>query len=299
MDAVQIIEVAPRDGFQSVQSQIPLTQKLSVIAALVDAGLQQIEVGAFVSPKALPQMSDISALLAELEREQTLDGVQSMVLVPNLKGVQRALEHGCKTLNFVFSASEAHNLNNVAKTVQQSLDDLTGIAKALQTSLDVELRVSIATCFDCPFDGDVDPQWVLEVLQRTLSIAPNAKVALCDTTGRAHPFAVASLFTKAQQYLAAEQLIFHGHDTYGFAIANIAAAYQSGIRAFDSAVAGFGGCPFAPGASGNVATEDVVYFFHKAGIETSVDADKLKAAIELAQQIDGAQLSGHLRHLMR
>jgi hydroxymethylglutaryl-CoA lyase len=162
------------------------------------------------------------------------------------------------------------------------------------------LRVSLATSFDCPFEGKIDADDCLKILQQVLSISPDAQIAICDTTGRAHPFAVERLFIAALSILpSTTELIFHCHDTYGLAIANVAAAYRAGVRFFDTAVAGFGGCPFAPGASGNVATEDVVYFFESAGIETSVDSKKLKHAITLAEQIKGAQQGGSIRLLNR
>jgi hydroxymethylglutaryl-CoA lyase len=292
--AVTLIEVAPRDGFQSVSDFIPTAQKLTLIKALADSGLTHIEVGSFVSPKAIAQMADITEILHALETDSAFEKI---VLVPNQRGAVMAAEHDCQRLNFVFSASETHNLNNVNKRLEQSLDELKAVQKVIEHNQQLKLRVSLATTFDCPFAGSVDPDHSLRLVQKVLDICPSAQIALCDTTGRAHPFAVQNLFDRALQLVATDSLVFHCHDTYGLAIANVAAAYQAGVRYFDTAVAGFGGCPFAPGASGNVATEDVVYFFESAGITTNVDSHKLKQAITLAERINGAQLGGSIRHI--
>ncbi|NQZ33864.1 MAG: hydroxymethylglutaryl-CoA lyase [Oceanospirillaceae bacterium] len=295
---VTLIEVAPRDGFQSVKEMITTSDKLAIIAALARAGLQHIEVGSFVSPKAIAQMADIAPVLQGVA--QLPQSFECIVLVPNRRGAQLATEHVCQRLNFVFSASETHNLNNVNKTLSQSLAELRQVQSVVERSERLSLRVSLATSFDCPFSGKVNAQHTLALFQQVLDISPDAQLALCDTTGRAHPFAVRSLFERALALIAKpEQLIFHCHDTYGLAIANVAAAFEVGVRSFDTAVAGFGGCPFAPGASGNVATEDVVYFFESAGISTGVDSEKLKEAIALAEQIKGAQLGGSIRLLNR
>lgn len=307
-ERVTIIEVAPRDGFQSVVPLIPVATKVAVIKALYQAGLKHIEVGAFVHPKAIAQMADIEQVLSSVEqlKESEFNDAavglpfESIVLVPNTRGAQRAAEHSCQRLNFVFSVSEAHNLKNVRKTIDQSLVELQQVQQVVKDNPQLALRVSLATCFDCPFDGAVSQQLCLKVLQQVLALCPDAQIALCDTTGKAHPFAVERLFEKALAIVpAAAQLIFHCHDTYGMGIANVAAAYRAGVRSFDSAVAGFGGCPFAPGASGNVATEDVVYFFESAGIDTGVDLGKLNEAIYLAEHIEGAQLGGAIRLLNR
>jgi len=297
-DTVNIIEVAPRDGFQSVIEQISTDDKLAIITALANAGLKNIEVGSFVHPKAIPQMADITQVLAGIKAIE--HKFEAMVLVPNERGAQLATEQSCQRINFVFSASEAHNLNNVNKTLEQSLAELTAVQNVVAQSPTLQLRVSLATSFDCPFDGKVAPAHILQLLEKITRTCPDAQIALCDTTGRAHPFAVSALFEQVtKQVPDIASLIFHCHDTYGLAIAKVASAYHAGIRNFDTAVAGFGGCPFAPGASGNVATEDVVYFFESAGIDTGVNSEQLKHAISLAEKIKGAQLGGSLRHLNR
>ncbi|EPJ55908.1 MAG: hypothetical protein OFPI_02080 [Osedax symbiont Rs2] len=299
--AVTLIEVSPRDGFQSVVPIIPVADKVAIIRALSQAGLKHIEVGAFVHPKAIPQMADINQLLVELRRgDDNCDSFESIVLVPNQRGAVLAAQQQCQRVNFVFSVSEAHNLKNVRKSVDQSLQELRAVQQVIEKNPQMQLRVSLATSFDCPFAGAVDPQRCLDVLAQVTDICVNVQIALCDTTGRAHPFKVEQLFSKAFEQLDnSHQVIFHCHDTYGMAIANVAAAYRSGVRFFDTAVAGFGGCPFAPGASGNVATEDVVYFFESAGISTGIDSEKLRLAIQLAEKIEGAQLGGAIRLLNR
>jgi len=297
--AVTLIEVSPRDGFQSVVPIIPVADKVAIIRALSDAGLKHIEVGAFVHPKAIPQMADINQLLVELRKDTDfINNFESIVLVPNQRGTELAVQQHCQRVNFVFSVSEAHNLKNVRKSIDQSLHELRAVQQVVEQNPQMQLRVSLATSFDCPFAGAVDQQRCLEVLAQVCDICPDAQIALCDTTGKAHPFAVERLFSAAFEQLAGSHpVIFHCHDTYGMAIANVAAAYRAGVRFFDTAVAGFGGCPFAPGASGNVATEDVVYFFESAGICTGIDTNKLAVAIKLAEQIEGAQLGGSIRLL--
>ncbi len=299
--AVNIIEVAPRDGFQSVVPMIATETKVAMIEALSAAGLKHIEVGAFVHPKAIAQMADISQVLESVEENHALKGAfERIVLVPNERGAQRAAQQPCDRLNFVLSVSQTHNLKNVRKTLAESLAELELVQQVVAANPQLSLRVSLATSFDCPFDGTVNEELCLEVLKSVIEHTPAAQIALCDTTGKAHPFAVERLFDKALSIIdRSTEVIFHCHDTYGLGIANIAAAYRSGVRHFDSAVAGFGGCPFAPGASGNVATEDVVYFFESAGIDTGVDTSKLNQAIYLAEQIDGAQLGGSMRKLHR
>ncbi len=301
MSAVNIIEVAPRDGFQSVVPLIPVEAKLAMIDTLADSGLKSIEVGAFVHPKAIAQMADIEQVLTGIEHSTTLKPeYERVVLVPNERGALNAAQAPCDRLNFVFSVSETHNLKNVRKTLEQSLAELELVHKVVEANPQLSLRVSLATSFDCPFEGTVDEALCLQILQLAIKRAPCAQIALCDTTGKAHPFAVERLFDKALSITpSSTPIVFHCHDTYGLGIANVAAAYRSGARHFDSAVAGFGGCPFAPGASGNVATEDVVYFFESAGIDTGVDVSKLNRAICLAEQIEGAQLGGSIRQLNR
>lgn len=296
-NSVTIIDVAPRDGFQSVVPIIALKDKLAIITALANAGLKHIEVGAFVHPKAIPQMADIQPLLDNLASSPAnADRFESIVLVPNERGAILADKQACQRINFVISVSETHNLKNVRKTLVQSLEELAKVQAIVSQSSHLTLRVSLATSFDCPFDGAVDETLCLSVLQKVTALCPTAQVAICDTTGKAHPFAVEHLFNKAFEFLDKDvPVIFHGHDTYGLGVANVAAAYKAGVRIFDSAVAGFGGCPFAPGASGNVATEDIVYFFESAGIDTNIDSTKLKIAINLAEQIEGAQLGGRIR----
>ncbi|MEH6442561.1 MAG: hydroxymethylglutaryl-CoA lyase [Oceanospirillaceae bacterium] len=299
-NAVNIIEVAPRDGFQSVVPIISVAEKVAIIEALRDAGLKHIEVGAFVHPKAIAQMADIEQVLAALSLTNQPGAFESIVLVPNTRGAMRAAQQPCQRLNFVVSVSEAHNLKNVRKTLSESLLELQQVQQVVNDNSHLKLRVSLATSFDCPFDGTVNEGLCLQVLQQVIEQCPTAQIALCDTTGKAHPFAVESLFDKALKIMPdTTEVIFHCHDTYGLGIANVAAAYRAGVRSFDSAVAGFGGCPFAPGASGNVATEDLVYFFESAGIDTGIDMSKLNKAIYLAEHIEGAQLGGAIRLLNR
>ena len=297
MTDVTIVEVAPRDGFQAIEPLIPTERKLEVIRALLESGFERIEIGAFVSPKALPQMADIGEILDQLSPEKDL---RPAVLVPNRKGFELALEHGLQDIVYVLSVSEAHNRANVRRSVDESFAEL---AEALASSGGPTLRprLNLATCFHCPYEGRVDPERVLALVDRAAELNDQIEINLCDTTGRAAPNEVQSLFEAARQRLGEEgpALSFHGHDTYNLGIANALAAYRGGARVFDAAAAGLGGCPFAPGATGNTATEDLVFAFELMGVSTGIDLDRLLDAATLAARIEGGQAGGRVRLLPR
>lgn len=288
---IEIVEVAPRDGFQSVGPFISTEQKIAIVAGLYAAGLRRMEVTSFVSPAALPQMADAADVLAAAS---ALPGLDAQVLVPTVRHATRALEAGSRHLSFVLSVSEAHNRNNVRRAPTESGQDYAQVVS--MCAPDAPMRLNLATAFDCPFVGPVDPANTLELLEQLLAARTNVEVALCDTTGRVAPGKVASLFKACMaRYPDVAAWAFHGHDTFGMGAANAYAAYEAGVRIFDAAAAGLGGCPFAPGATGNTATEDLVYMFDGMGVDTGVDLQSLISVAETICTLEGAKVGGRCR----
>ncbi|WP_411035610.1 hydroxymethylglutaryl-CoA lyase [Shinella sp. BYT-45] len=293
MESVTIVDVSPRDGFQSVVPFIPTVRKIEIIQGLVDAGLRRIEVGSFVSRTALPQMRDIEELLAGMSSRTD---AELSVLVPNFKGAELAMKAGNENLVTVFSASETHNANNVRKTVQDSLVETRRILEELQPK--GRIRINIATAFDCPFEGRMPLERVLPLVEQVMPWAGNAEIALCDTTGRALPVDVAVAFDRCIALFGPRNWAYHAHDTYGLGTATNWTAYEHGVRIFDASAAGLGGCPFAPGATGNVATEDTVFLFENSGVATGVDLDRLLSVATSVTQIEGGAVGGRVRAAM-
>jgi hydroxymethylglutaryl-CoA lyase len=263
-DNASIVEVGPRDGFQSVAPFIPTATKISIIEALYTAGVRRIEATSFVSPEALPQLADAAELLAAIE---SLPGLDAQVLVPTARHAARAIAAGARHLVFVLSVSERHNLSNVRRTPEESIEEYRGIIADMPAG--TKIRLNLATAFDCPYLDRIPEVATLGLLDAIIAILPEAEVGLCDTTGRAGPAQVDSLFRHAfERFPQAAGWAFHGHDTYGLGAVNSLAAWQAGVRVFDAAIAGLGGCPFAPGATGNVATEDLIWMFETMGVAT-------------------------------
>ena len=290
-DKVTLVEVGPRDGFQSVAPLIPTQRKLEIVTRLHAAGIRRMEATSFVSPSAVPQLADAADVLAGA---QALAGLDPQVLVPTARQAERALAAGATHLAFVLSVSERHNRSNVRRAPADSAEEYRGIVTSLADG--IRLRLNIATAFDCPYDGKVAVGDTLALLDRLVPIAPDAEIALCDTTGRVTPDHVQRLFAACfDRFPDVGRWAFHAHDTYGLGAANVLAAWGSGVRIMDASVSGLGGCPFAPGATGNVATEDLVWMFEGMGIATGVD---LAALVGIAQDIaalPGAQTGGRVR----
>ncbi|SNY96724.1 hydroxymethylglutaryl-CoA lyase [Halomonas sp. hl-4] len=297
---VEIVEVAPRDGFQSIRDPLPTIDKQRCISALVDAGITRLEIGSFVSPKAIPQMADTGKLIEAFADQPAL---RLSALVPNLKGAELALAHGIREVVYVVSVSESHNRSNVRRSVDESLEDLGRVAERLRQTEGTRLRLDLGTCFDCPFEGTIDWQQVDRVLSQATRLADGLpmEVALCDTTGRASPYQVAEHFTQLRERHGGKGLAwaFHGHDTYGMGVANALFAIHHGATAMDSACAGLGGCPFAPGATGNTATEDLLYALQGGKVATGIDLSKLLVAADLIAALPGGQTASHLRQVPR
>lgn len=288
--SVELVEVGPRDGLQSVKEWVPTETKLSLIRNLYEAGVRRMEVTSFVSESALPQMADAGELVAAAN---ALEGLDACALVPTAKYAERALAAGTRHLAFVLSASEAHNRSNVRRTPRESIGELSHLVSTLPR--ETKLRVNLATAFDCPIEGRVNERVVLSLLQDLFAIAPDAEFALCDTTGRASPRHVAALFEMVIAQFPSVRWAFHGHDTYGVGAANVLAALLTGVRIFDAACAGLGGCPFAPGATGNVASEDIVWMLEGMGIETGINLAELCTVAEQIALLPEAQTGGRVR----
>jgi hydroxymethylglutaryl-CoA lyase len=280
-DKIHIVEVGPRDGLQSLSGFVETENKISLIRRLAASGIQEIQAGAFVSPKAIPQFSDMQTVMADL---RDLRDVTLTALVPNLEGARDALASGIRKLNFFFSVSRSHNLSNVRQTPQESLSYLKIIRDELLPGTDVAVRVDLATVFGCPFEGAIRMEAILDYLGQIVSLG-FGEVTLCDTVGFGHPALVESVIVACRTHFPEVALGVHLHNTRGLALANALKAYELGIRSFDAAIGGLGGCPFAPGASGNVATEDIVFMFDAMGLSTGIDMISLLGVTQYLQDI--------------
>lgn len=273
VDTVKIVEVGPRDGLQNEKVTIPTETKVEYITALADAGLRVIEAGAFVSPKWVPQMADTAEVYRDIPKDP---GIEYPVLVPNMKGLDRAIEAGVKSIAIFTAASETFNQRNINMTIDESFETLAAVVpRALSEGMRV--RGYVSTSFGCPYEGEVAPEKVLEVCARLLDLGCY-EVSAGDTIGVATPMQVQGVIGMLLQVIPARRLAMHFHDTRGTALANSLAALEMGIATFDTSSGGLGGCPYAPGASGNMATEDLVYMLDHMAIETGVSLDSLVAA---------------------
>lgn len=295
---VEICDVAPRDGFQVVKTWIPTDSKVAVVEGLAAAGLQRIETGAFVSPKHVPQMSDTLAVHQTAKVGPT---VRLSTLVPNLRGAEDAFAAGIADIVYVFSASESHNKSNVRRPIVASIGELGEVIARGKEQEGFMLRVNIATVFDCPFEGRVAEAAVYRAIEQVLDFGYPVEFGLCDTTGRALPDHVATICGTAIERFGRTGIdwAFHGHDTFGLGVANALYAYQAGVRIFDASVAGLGGCPFAPGATGNTATEDLVFTLENMGIQTGVNLAKLLDTASFVAGLPDTDTGGRVRFVPR
>ena len=270
---VRIVEVGPRDGLQNEKNPIATADKIAFIDALSQSGLRDIEVTSFVSPKAIPQLADAVEVCAQIKR---IPGITYWALVPNEKGLDRAIEAGVDHIAVFTAASEAFNQANINKTIAESFEAFAPvIARGKQHNMTI--RGYVSTAFWCPYSGKADKKIVREVSEKLLSMGVD-EISIGDTIGKAIPDEVRETVPYLLETIPVEKLAMHFHDTYGHALENIKASLALGISIFDSSAGGLGGCPYAPGASGNVATESVVRLMQELGIETGVDAEKLALA---------------------
>ncbi len=267
-------EVGTRDGLQAESVFVPTADKVALVDALSEAGLAKIEVTAFVSPKAIPALRDAEQVLHEIRRRP---GVVYSALVPNVRGAERAVESHADELNLVMSASESHNLSNLRMTRAQSFAGLAEVVRAVQGS-GVAVNVSLSCAFGCPMEGDVAVQGVLDWCERYVTELGAHGVTLCDTTGMAYPTQVAELTAAFRARWPGTELTLHFHNTRGMGLANVLAAIDAGADRFDASFGGIGGCPYAPGASGNVCTEEIAHALALMGYDTGIDLVRLVAA---------------------
>lgn len=287
--SVTIVEVGPRDGLQNEANFVPTEQKIELINRLSETGLRRIEITSFIHPKAIPKLQDSEEIVKRIERRP---GIIYSTLVPNEKGLERALAAGVEEIALFVSASETHNQRNVKMSISDSLRGFRNIAeKALAHG--IRMRGYVVTAFGCPYEGRIKPERVEFVVDeyRTLGVH---EIALGDTTGMANPVQVSRMAERIKPRLGKTGLALHFHDTRGAGLANILAALQEGVTIFDGSIGGLGGCPYAPGASGNVATEDLVNMFKEMGIETGIDLQRLIDCAKYAREIIQRDLPGHL-----
>ena len=285
-ERVLITDVGPRDGLQNQPKILTVAERLRMIESIAAAGVSAIEVGSFVSPKAVPAMAGTDEVVAGLPD----DGVDYAALIPNMKGYELARAAGAKTVNMVLYASEGMAQKNVKMSLGQA-EEATQAILDLARQDGIKVFAAVAVAFACPFDGPTDPAVVEDIAARFLDKGVD-QLVLADTIGAANPGQVRPLTQRLVDAHGPDRLGCHFHDTRAMGVANVFAAYESGVRQFDASIAGLGGCPFAPGATGNVATEDVVMMLEQMGVDTGVDLDKLMAASDLAEALTGTAPGG-------
>ena len=288
---VTVVDVTLRDGFQNEPKPVSTRDKLRLAEKLAQAGIKEIQATSFVHPQWVPQMADAEAVAAGLSK---FSGVRFSALVPNLKGYDRAVAAGILHHEFVMSASDTFNHKNLNRSIAQSLDLLDEVtSRAKQDG--VEIRVGIATSFHCPFEGTISSSALLAVV-RAVRERCQWRIGIADTDGMAFPDQVteAVAVLRKELKLPLEDIALHFHDTYGRGLSNALAGLQAGVREYDATTGGLGGCPYCPGASGNLATEDLVAFLHGMGFETGIDMEKLLDAAEFAIQFSSRPYQGHL-----
>jgi hydroxymethylglutaryl-CoA lyase len=287
-DRIFFNEVVTRDGFQNEPTFVETADKVALIDALSDCGYAKIEVTAFVSPKAIPMLRDADEVMARIQRRE---GVVYTVLVPNMRGAERALEARADELNLVMSVSQTHNLANLRMPRERSFEVLRDVVRQVNGA--VPINVSLSTAFGCPMEGPVAPEEVLDWAQRFAGIGVQG-LTLCDTTGMAHPNQVRALADAALASLGQLELTFHFHNTRGMGLANLLAAVQAGIDRFDGSLGGLGGCPYAPGATGNICSEDALHMLQAMGLQTGVDLERLLVLARALPHIVGRPVPGQV-----
>lgn len=288
-DRVSVYEVSPRDGLQNENATVPLSGKLRLIDALAGAGLERIEVTSFVSPKWIPQLADADELVEAL-RERDGHSARFSALCPNAKGLERAKKAGIQEIAVFMSASETHNKKNINKTIAQTLE---AFEETIGPAREAGMRVRgyVSTVWGCPYEGKISTSASIPIAKKLYEMGCY-QISFGDTIGAGTPRQTHEIMSRAIDALPMDAIAMHMHDTRGTALANIVVGLELGIRNFDASVGGLGGCPYAPGAAGNVATEDLVYMLHGMGIETGIDLERLVEAARAAESIVGRPLPG-------
>ncbi|MEH7112478.1 hydroxymethylglutaryl-CoA lyase [Neobacillus niacini] len=293
-EKVEIIEVGPRDGLQNEAEFIATGHKIKLINALNKTGIKRMEAASFVHPAYVPQMKDAAEVINGIERAAD---IQYMALIPNEKGFERARANGVKALSLVVSASNSFNVKNVKMGREESIQQFESVITKAKVE-GIFIRYNIATAFWCPLEGKVDLKVSLEIAKRIDDLGVN-EIVFCDTIGRANPKQVYELFEEVQELQLKAMITAHFHDTYGLALANINAALQAGVSRFDTSIGGLGGCPFAPGAAGNVATEDVVFMLDEMGIGTGINLKALLSCVDIVKPLTKRELTGHYHKILK
>ncbi len=284
---VTIVEVGPRDGLQNEKQNVPTADKVRLIESLAQAGLSRIEITSFVSPKWIPQLADGLAVAQALHLPA---GVRALALVPNLKGYESAKKANLSEVAFFLSATESHSRKNINKTIAEAVANLRLVADAAKCD-GKRIRCYVSVVFVCPYEGKVAPSQVAKVVKELLAIGVD-EISLGDTIGAATPNDVLEMIGLLKKDVALDKMALHFHDTRGTALANVLAGLSAGVKTFDASIGGLGGCPYAPGAAGNLATEDLVYMLHGMGIKTGIDLEKLVDAGLLASELLHKTLPG-------
>lgn len=284
---VEVYEVGPRDGLQNELRMVPTRDKVRLIRALIAAGEKRIEVTSFVSPRWIPQLADAEDVLEQLGR---VEGVTFSALVPNLKGLQRARDAGLEEAAVFLSASEAHSRKNINKSIEEAVQVSGEVAREAAKS-GMRVRGYLSTVWGCPYEGSVSVSRVVEICRRLADMGLY-QLSLGDTIGIGNPKQTAEILEAVLKHLPPEKFALHLHDTRGTALANALVGLGFGITTLDASIGGLGGCPYAPGAAGNLATEDLVFMLHGMGVQTGIELPRLVEAGEIAQELIGRKLSG-------
>ena len=294
MTKVRLIEVGPRDGLQNEPAPIPTDAKVAFVDLLSQAGYDEIEVTAFVSPKWVPQLADAEDVLAGIRRRE---GVRYTALVPNEQGLERALRAGVQGIAVFTAASETFNRKNINATIAESIERFAPVVPRARAE-GLRVRGYVSTSFWCPYEGKIEPRQVVGVVRKLLDLDVD-EISIGDTIGKAIPGEVHDLLDLLLDALPQDRIAMHFHDTYGTAVANALAAYDRGITVFDSSAGGVGGCPYAPGAAGNVATEDLAWALERSGATTGIDLDRVAAASDHLAAALGRPLRSRVREALR
>lgn len=287
---IKIVEVGPRDGFQNVKEFIPTEFKKEIIDDLIEANIKKIQITSFVSPKAIPQLKDSKEITKYVLNKYKNSDVEFFALVPNLRGAKDAYETGLKEVSYVISVSESHNKANVNKTTYESFKELEEI---IEKYPDLKVNLDLATAFGCPFEGEIDENRVIEFIKRAINIGIK-DFNLCDTIGISNPIQIHSISRRLLEFENLDlHFELHIHDTRNMGILNTIKAIGNGIVTVQSSIGGLGGCPFAPGASGNTSTEDLVYVLNELGYNTGIDFDKLLVCAKKIKEKVKGNFSGH------
>jgi len=290
---VRIIEVGPRDGLQNEAKTVPTDVKVRFVDALSEAGYEEIEVSAFVSPDRVPQLADAEEVFARIRRRE---GTLYSALVPNERGLERALRAGIGKAAVFTAASETFNRKNVNASIAESIERFKPVVEGARLAA-IPVRGYVSTAFWCPYEGRIAPEAVVDVAKRLTDLGVD-EISIGDTIGKAVPAEVMALLDRLLDHVDQDRLAMHFHDTYGTAIANVLASYERGISAFDSSAGGVGGCPFARGASGNVATEDLIWALTQSGAAVAPDLDRVRIASDLLASALGRTLHSRVREAL-